>query len=115
MKPIRQMKRIIPGLRNHHEKWAGGGYPDDLEGDQIPLTARVIAVADSFDAMTTHRPYQRAMTFTEAVERLNKLKASNFDERVIEAFNRAYQQGLIKPESQSDETADADLTEVVPA
>jgi HD-GYP domain-containing protein (c-di-GMP phosphodiesterase class II) len=115
MEPIRQMESIIPGLRNHHEKWAGGGYPDGLKGDEIPLTARVIAVADTFDAMTTHRPYQRAMTFTEAVELLNKLKLSVFDERVIEAFNRAYRKGLIAPESQADETAEADLTEVVSA
>ena len=65
--------------------------------------------------MTTHRPYQRAMTFTEAVELLNKLKLSTFDERVIEAFNRAYRKGLIAPEAQLDEPANADLTEVVSA
>jgi HD-GYP domain-containing protein (c-di-GMP phosphodiesterase class II) len=97
MAPIRQMKRIIPGLRNHHEKWAGGGYPDGLKGEEIPLMARVITVADAFDAMTTHRPYQRAMTFPQAVDRLNELKGSVFDERVLEAFNRAYQRGMIAP------------------
>jgi putative nucleotidyltransferase with HDIG domain len=98
MGEIRQMKRIIPGLRNHHEKWSGGGYPDDLRGKEIPLMARVIAVADAFDAMTTHRPYQRAMTFAQAQDRLNELKAKVFDERVVEAFNRAYQQGMIVPD-----------------
>jgi HD-GYP domain-containing protein (c-di-GMP phosphodiesterase class II) len=85
-------------LRNHHERWSGGGYPDDLQGDKIPLMARVIAVADAFDAMTTHRPYQRAMTFSQAHERLNELKVKIFDERVVEAFNRAYQQGMIVPD-----------------
>jgi len=115
MEPIRQMERIIPGLRNHHEKWAGGGYPDGLQGDGIPLTARVIAVADTFDAMTTHRPYQRAMTFTEAVELLNKLKGTVFDGRVVEAFNRAYRKGLIAPEAQAGSSTDADIAEVVPA
>jgi HD-GYP domain-containing protein (c-di-GMP phosphodiesterase class II) len=64
--------------------------------------ARVIAVADTFDAMTTHRPYQRAMTFPEALELLNKLKGKTFDERVIEAFNRLYQQGVIAPDENDD-------------
>lgn len=115
MEPIRQMERIIPGLRNHHEKWAGGGYPDGLEGDRIPLTARVIAVADTFDAMTTHRPYQRAMTFPEALELLNKLKGAVFDARIVEAFNRAYHKGLITPDGQAGRSADTDFAEVVPA
>ena len=69
MAPIRQMTRLIPGMRSHHEKWQGGGYPDGIAGEEIPLMARVIAVADAFDAMTTHRPYQRAMTFPEAISR----------------------------------------------
>jgi HD-GYP domain-containing protein (c-di-GMP phosphodiesterase class II) len=100
MAPIRQMTRLIPGMRSHHEKWKGGGYPDGIAGEEIPLMARVIAVADAFDAMTTHRPYQRAMTFPEALELLNKLKGQAFDERVVEAFNRVYQQGQILPEEQ---------------
>jgi len=98
MQPIGKMQRIIPGLRSHHERWEGGGYPDNLSADQIPLMARVIAVADAFDAMTTHRPYQKAMSFAQAQERLNVLKGLAFDERIVEAFNRAYQQGLIAPE-----------------
>jgi HD-GYP domain-containing protein (c-di-GMP phosphodiesterase class II) len=100
MAPIRQMKRLLPGMRSHHEKWQGGGYPDGLNGEGIPLMARVIAVADAFDAMTTHRPYQRAMTFPEGLELLNKLKGQAFDERVVEAFNRVYQQGQIVPEEE---------------
>lgn len=98
MQPIGKMQRIIPGLRSHHERWEGGGYPDNLRADQIPLMARVIAVADAFDAMTTHRPYQKAMSFAKAQERLNMLKGLAFDERIVEAFNRAYQQGLIAAE-----------------
>jgi HD-GYP domain-containing protein (c-di-GMP phosphodiesterase class II) len=98
MAPIRQMKNIIPGLRNHHERWAGGGYPDGLTGDAIPLMARIITVADTFDAMTTNRPYQRAMTFPVALERLNELKGAVLDERVVEAFNRAYHAGEFRDE-----------------
>jgi len=101
MAPIKQMQRIIPGLRSHHERWEGGGYPDKLRGGEIPLMARLIAVADAFDAMTTHRPYQKAMSFPQAAQRLNDLKGVAFDARIVEAFNRAYQQGLIVPEPAS--------------
>ena len=90
MSPIRQMQRLLPGLRSHHERWAGEGYPDGLKGAEIPLMARIIAVADSFDAMTTNRPYQNAMSFEQAHARLNELKGSGFDEHIVEAFNRAY-------------------------
>ncbi|MCP3982638.1 MAG: HD domain-containing protein [bacterium] len=102
--PIQKMKHIIPGLRSHHEKWGGGGYPDALVGEQIPEMARIIAVADAFDAMTTHRPYQTAMTFPQAHKRLNDLIGINFEGRIVEAFNRAYQQGLIHPEPEEDDS-----------
>ena len=93
MAPIRQMQRLLPGLRSHHERWAGGGYPDGLAGDGIPQMARIIAVADSFDAMTTERPYQKAMSFEAALARLNELKGSGFDEDIVASFNRAYAAG----------------------
>jgi len=113
MQPIRQMQRVIPGLRSHHERWEGGGYPDDLRAEQIPMMARVIAVADAFDAMTTHRPYQKAMSFAKAQERLNILKGLAFDERIVEAFNRAYQQGLIVPEPDNNlQVAGQDATAI---
>ncbi len=108
MSSIRQMKRILPGLRSHHERWQGGGYPDGLVGEQIPLMARIIAVADTFDAMTTHRPYQNAMSFEDAVARINSvLKGAAFEERVVEAFNRAYLAGEFRPETVGDEVATA--------
>jgi len=93
MAPIRQMKRMLPGLRSHHERWTGGGYPDKLKGNDIPLMARIIAVADTFDAMTTERPYQHAMSFEKALARLNELKGSGFDDQIVESFNRAYLAG----------------------
>jgi HD-GYP domain-containing protein (c-di-GMP phosphodiesterase class II) len=99
MTPIRQMARMLPGLRSHHERWAGQGYPDRLKGEEIPLIARIIAVADAFDAMTTDRPYQKAMSFESAVARLNHLKGSHFDERMVEAFTRAYNRGEITPQA----------------
>ena len=93
MKPIAQMKPMLPGLKSHHERWAGGGYPEGLKGENIPQMARIIAVADSFDAMTTDRPYQKAMTFEAAWKRLNELKGTGFDERIVASFNRAYEAG----------------------
>ncbi|MBD3867731.1 MAG: HD domain-containing protein [Acidobacteria bacterium] len=93
MAPIRKLKNIIDGLRSHHERWNGSGYPDGLKGEDIPLMGRIIAVADTFDAMTTNRPYQRSLSFQQAVDRINDIKASAFDDRVVESFNRAYQAG----------------------
>jgi len=101
MSPIPQMREVIPGLRSHHERWNGTGYPDGLKGEEIPLMARIIAVADTFDAMTTKRPYQDPFTFDEAVARINELKGLGFDETVVEAFNRAYAAG----EFRADPTA----------
>jgi HD-GYP domain-containing protein (c-di-GMP phosphodiesterase class II) len=100
MQPIRQMTKIIPGLRSHHERMNGSGYPEGLHADQIPMMARIIAVADTFDAMTTHRPYQTAMTFDAAQARINELKTVALDSKVVEAFNRAYQAGEFQPEDQ---------------
>ena len=97
MAPIRQMQRLLPGLRSHHERWTGEGYPDGLKGAEIPLMARIIAVADAFDAMTTNRPYQDAMSFERAHARLNELKGSGFEESIVEAFNRAYLAGEFTP------------------
>ena len=93
MAPIRKMQRLLPGLRSHHERWQGGGYPDGTAGDAIPLMARIIAVADSFDAMTTDRPYQKGMTFEQALARVNELKGTAFEDGIVESFNRAYRAG----------------------
>ncbi len=90
---VPQLSNIIPGLRFHHERWVGGGYPVGLKGSEIPLQARIIAVADTLDAMTTVRPYQQAFTFEQAAARINDLKGKAFDPEVVEAFNRAYEAG----------------------
>jgi HD-GYP domain-containing protein (c-di-GMP phosphodiesterase class II) len=90
---IPQMRNIIPGMRFHHERWGGGGYPMGLRREEIPLQARIIAVADTFDAMITDRPYQKALPIAEAVARINELKGMNLDPQVVEAFNRAHDAG----------------------
>ena len=74
-------------VRSHHERWDGEGYPDGLQGEQIPLAARVFAVADVLDALTTKRPYRPASSLAEAREMINAESGSHFDPRVAGAFN----------------------------
>jgi len=72
--------------RSHHENWDGTGYPDRLAGDAIPLSARIVAVADSFDAMTRDRPYRRALAHDVAVAEVRRLSGTRFDPAVVDAF-----------------------------
>ena len=77
---------VIPGVRHHHERWDGGGFPDGLAGDEIPLLARVLAVADAFDAITSDRPYHRRRGRVEAFEEIKRCSGTHFDPLVVEAF-----------------------------
>ncbi len=83
---LRDGAEIGPIVRGHHERWDGMGYPDHLAGEAIPLGSRVIAVADAFDAMTTDRPYRKALPATEAWDTLRHGAGSQWDRTVIEAF-----------------------------
>jgi putative nucleotidyltransferase with HDIG domain len=93
---IEQLKEMIPAVRWHHEAWNGRGYPDGLRGEQIPLFARIVAVADCFDAITTNRPYQQAYSLQFAVETITKLTGSRFDAKVVTAFLRAFEGGEVR-------------------
>jgi len=73
-------------VRHHHERWDGAGYPDGLSGEEIPLAARIFAVADTLDAMTTDRPYRPALTWSEAVEEILAQSGRQFDPQVVDAF-----------------------------
>ena len=73
-------------IRSHHERWDGEGYPDGLAGEDIPLPARVFAVADVFDALTTKRPYREPSPFSTAREMIRAESGTHFDPRVVEAF-----------------------------
>jgi HD-GYP domain-containing protein (c-di-GMP phosphodiesterase class II) len=81
-----------PGLM-HHENVDGSGYPDGLKGDEIPFLGRMVSVADAFDAMTTDRPYSKAMTFEAAVARLQFLSGKKFDPQCVDAMARAVGSG----------------------
>ncbi len=95
MSQIQQLKHIIPGMRYHHESLDGSGYPRGLKGDEIPLAARIIGVADAFDAMTTERPYQKPLATDEAMEIINRKAGQKFDRRVVDALAAAVSRGLI--------------------
>jgi two-component system cell cycle response regulator len=82
---LRPVARLV---RSSHERWDGGGYPDGLRGDQIPLGARVVAVCDAFNAMTTERPYRQPISEDEAMMELRECAATQFDPMVVEAFCR---------------------------
>ena len=90
MGPIRQLRDIIPGMRHHHEALDGTGYPDGLAGGEIPLIARIIAVADTFDAMTSDRLYQKAKDDDFVIQTLLRLSGSRYDPKIVEAFIKAH-------------------------
>jgi HD-GYP domain-containing protein (c-di-GMP phosphodiesterase class II) len=75
-------------VRGHHERWDGGGYPDGLAGEQIPLAARIICVCDAYSAMTTDRPYRKAMPVDDALTELRACAGTQFDPAVVEAVER---------------------------
>ncbi len=100
MSGVAQLIDIIPGMKYHHERWAGGGYPENLQGEMIPMQARIVAVADTFDAMTTNRPYQKAMDLSYVVEKIRELAGNRYDPRVVEAFASAVKAGEITVEDQ---------------
>ncbi|HEY7410235.1 MAG TPA: HD domain-containing phosphohydrolase [Vicinamibacteria bacterium] len=81
----------------HHENWDGSGYPDGLRADEIPLLGRIVSVADAFDAMTTDRPYSKAMTFEAALARLRFLAGKKFDEACVTAIEKAAAAGDLTP------------------
>ena len=88
--PMLDERAILEIVRHHHERWDGRGYPDRLAGEEIPLAARIVAVADSFDAMTTHRPYRPARSASQAVAEIRAQAGLQFDPVVAAAAGRAF-------------------------
>jgi HD-GYP domain-containing protein (c-di-GMP phosphodiesterase class II) len=84
--PINQLRVVLPGILHHHERYDGAGYPKGLKGEDIPLEARIITVADSFDAMVADRPYRKGLSATEALAELRNCSGSQFDPKVVECF-----------------------------
>jgi PAS domain S-box-containing protein/putative nucleotidyltransferase with HDIG domain len=88
LKPISQLQHILPIIRHHHERLDGKGYPDGLKRDEIPMLSRIICVADSFDSMTSDRPYRPAAVKDYAIKELRTCSGTQFDPQAVEAFLR---------------------------
>src|SRR5208337_4657242 len=96
LRPVTQLAEMLPGIELHHEALDGRGYPYGLQGDQIPLLARVIAVADTFDALTTNRPYQRAHDPKEALRIIHNLSGKRLDPTAVAAITAIFERGEIR-------------------
>jgi len=97
MSQIPAMRDFLPGMYMHHEMINGQGYPRGLKADEIPMQARIVSVADTFDAMTTERPYQHAMDLEAALTRLKSFVGTRYDAKVVAAFVAACEAGKIRP------------------
>ncbi|HET9132487.1 MAG TPA: diguanylate cyclase, partial [Terriglobia bacterium] len=92
------MESILDAVRSHHERWDGLGYPDQLEGEQIPFMGRLLAVADAFSAMTTDRPYRKGMEFEVALEEIRSNIGTQFDPQMAQAFIQGCEKrGIVLP------------------
>jgi putative nucleotidyltransferase with HDIG domain len=96
LRPVAQLKEMIPGIELHHESLDGRGYPHGLKGDEIPLLPRVIAVADTFDALTTNRPYQQAHEVHDALKIIHSLSGKRLDPKAVFALDALYHRGEIR-------------------
>ena len=96
LRPVTQLAEMLPGIELHHEALDGRGYPYGLQGEQIPLLARVIAVADTFDALTTNRPYQQAHTPDQALQIIQNLAGKRLDPVAVAALLAVYARGEIR-------------------
>jgi putative nucleotidyltransferase with HDIG domain len=86
LEELKFFKNLAPGAKYHHERYDGRGYPEGLKGDAIPLAARVILIADTFDAMTSTRPYRKGLAYEIAFEELREFSGSQFDPILVEKF-----------------------------
>src|SRR5207247_10510023 len=96
LKPFRFLAQEAEAVKAHHERFDGTGYPAQLKGEEIPLPARIIALADAFDALTSNRPYQAAVAAYVAATRLVRQAGAHFDPTVVTAFERVPLQRLVE-------------------
>ena len=101
---IRAMRDIVPGVLHHHERFDGQGYPNRLKGENIPLIARIILVADTFDAMTSSRPYRAALPVQVAIDEIRRCTATQFDPRLAEVFIDLAERAIIRPIESAGQT-----------
>ncbi|MCL4428541.1 MAG: HD domain-containing protein, partial [Deltaproteobacteria bacterium] len=90
LKKIKGLEHVIPGVKHHHERHDGRGYPTVSKEDEIELDAKIISVADTFDAMTSDRPYRKGLDSKTAVDELIKCSGTQFDVKIVDAFIKAF-------------------------
>jgi HD-GYP domain-containing protein (c-di-GMP phosphodiesterase class II) len=115
LRPVPQLREMLPGIELHHEALNGRGYPYGLKGDDIPLLPRVIAVADTFDALTTNRPYQRAHDPVEALRIIQNLSGQRLDPKAIAALLAVFERGEIRIHRQLTQTIPLEAPAPAPA
>lgn len=93
LKKVKKQTFLAEGARHHHERFDGSGYPENLKGDKIPWVARIISVADAFDAMSSSRPYRKKLPMEQIVEEIKKCSGSQFDPVIAKAFLDLYEEG----------------------
>jgi len=93
LNPIKELRECIEGVKYHHENYDGSGYPEGLKGEQIPLIASIISVADTFDAMTTDRPYRKGLSKEEAVKEIERVSGKQLHPEICEVFVQLYKEG----------------------
>lgn len=96
LKNVPSLSEAVPEIHSHHERYDGGGYPRGLKGDKIPLGGRILSVADAFDAMTSNRPYRKAMSVPMALTELKRHAGTQFDPEIVSLFVKLLQSGQIK-------------------
>lgn len=95
---VAELANALPIILNHHERWDGSGYPSGIGGQQIPLEARLLAIADAYDAMTSLRPYHNQRSSQEAIEELKRCSGTNFDPELVEIFCKTIQSLVLRGE-----------------
>ena len=113
LRPVQKLREMLPGIELHHESLDGRGYPYGLKGDQIPLMPRIIMVADTFDAMTTKRPYQSPISYETAVRRIEAMANTRYDASVVKALVDLFERSGLGLERQV--TATEHIPELIPA
>jgi putative nucleotidyltransferase with HDIG domain len=114
LRPVAEFADLLPGVELHHESFDGSGYPHGLKGDQIPQMARIIAVADTFDAMTHNRTYQDAMEGPYALRIIQTMVGKKLDEKAVAAFCHAYAAGKVVLPKKSPSSEDDSLSSPPP-
>jgi len=97
LKHVIDLTSCIPGILHHHERFDGAGYPAGLTGEKIPIEARILSVADAYDAMVSPRPYRKQLSLQEAIDELKRCSGTQFDPEIVDAFVKVIQKNDVKP------------------